>query len=113
MDFTDWLQTVAGVRVGLWVANLVIYGYAVWLYLQPTHDNGSRTCPLCGSSTDVFCVGVHPKATPTARRQRPAAAAGHTYGRPIWMTNPPATINAPPASSVGDGRSPKKAKLRI
>ena len=59
MDFNSWMQTTEYVRIGLWIANLLVYGCAIWLYLRPENVTSPRRCALCGSDRDALCVGVH------------------------------------------------------
>ena len=79
MDYSPLMQTTEYVRVGLWIANLVIYACAIWLYLQPSTDDAPRACPLCGSS-DVLCVGVRTTMSKETGRL-PLLVAGGALGR--------------------------------
>ena len=83
MDLTDWTQTVAHLRLCLWVANVLIYGCVAWRYLRATDTDEPHPCPVCGSRTDIFCTGGHSKATPAADRRHATAAGGYslTAGR--------------------------------
>ena len=54
------MDLIASIRLGLWIANGLIYGYALRLYLRPDRTEQRPVCPLCGTHTDAFCVGVAP-----------------------------------------------------
>jgi hypothetical protein len=78
MDFNPWMQTTEYVRIGLWIANLLVYGCAIWLYLRPEKAASPRSCALCGSDSDALCVGVHRPDVESKRLNAAPRQAGAT-----------------------------------
>ena len=56
MDTGFWSGSVPLLEIVLAVLNVVVYGYCVWLWVQPEAP-AARACEVCGSTSDPFCVG--------------------------------------------------------
>jgi len=84
MNSSAWLLIVPYLKLALWAVNALVYGYAIRLYLRPVNDQQRPVCALCGSRSDVFCMGLQPAMSPMAIPQQPATTtAGYavTAGR--------------------------------
>jgi hypothetical protein len=46
MSSTDWTETVRYLQGALWIANIVIYGYALWLWARPEANEAASTVGL-------------------------------------------------------------------
>ena len=81
------MDAIAYIKIGLGIANALIYAYAIHLYLQPQTAPPPYACPLCGTHTDALCVGLHMprwvEATPalTSPPVAPPAAARQTVAQ--------------------------------
>jgi len=50
------MQTARYVEIGLWLANVVVYGCGLWLWARPEGTQARSECPLCGTHSDPLCV---------------------------------------------------------
>jgi len=81
MDLSPGTPTVEYARVLLLIINAAIFGSAIWLYLRAPGDAPQPACPLCGSGSDILCVGVHRAGMTTESERSHLVAAGQTLGR--------------------------------
>jgi len=62
------------IRIGLLLANGLVYGGIAWLYLRTPRNTSTRPCPLCGAHADPLCVGVRKTVLPITTETSPRAS---------------------------------------